>query len=187
MMHLNMSGRAQECLAAAFGEVEARREELGIADVQIAMLTLEDVFLTIAKDSEVEEATRLQARMQTGRQPECARAGAAGGAARLQPEEAEVRRRQYCVPVLAPRVLIERSVTRLDELEAAVLQSCARRRDRSTAAAHRPSGAGVAQRGRRCGRGRRCVWCARVFCRWRRVRFSLLRQHINRRCNRIRR
>ena len=58
-MHLNMSGRAQECLAAAFAEVEARREELGIADVQIAMSTLEDVFLKIAKDSEVEEATRL--------------------------------------------------------------------------------------------------------------------------------
>ena len=58
-MHLNVSGPAQECLAAAFAEVEARREELGIADVQIAMSTLEDVFLKIAKDSEVEEATRL--------------------------------------------------------------------------------------------------------------------------------
>jgi hypothetical protein len=35
-----------------------RREELNIVDVQLQMSTLEDVFLRIAKDCEIEEARR---------------------------------------------------------------------------------------------------------------------------------
>ena len=49
---------AEGQMADTFKEIETRRAELGIVDVQIAMSTLEDVFLKLAKESEVEEAVR---------------------------------------------------------------------------------------------------------------------------------
>ena len=57
-VHFNVPANSEEKLAQVFAELEERRVELGIVDVQLAMSTLEDVFLKIAKDSEVEEATR---------------------------------------------------------------------------------------------------------------------------------
>ena len=39
-----------------FYKLEARRAELGVEDVHLSMSTLEDVFLRIAKDSEMELA-----------------------------------------------------------------------------------------------------------------------------------
>jgi hypothetical protein len=57
-VHFSVPANSEEELAQVFAELEERRVELGIVDVQLAMSTLEDVFLKIAKDSEVEEATR---------------------------------------------------------------------------------------------------------------------------------
>ena len=57
-MHFNVPANSEDKLALAFAELEERRDELHIVDVQIAMSTLEDVFLKIAKDSEVEEAIK---------------------------------------------------------------------------------------------------------------------------------
>jgi hypothetical protein len=57
-MHFNVPANSEDKLARAFAELEERREELAIADVQLAMSTLEDVFLKIAKDSEMEEAIK---------------------------------------------------------------------------------------------------------------------------------
>ena len=57
-VHYNVPAEKESMLTLTFAELEARREELGIVDLQIEMSTLEDVFLKIAKDSEVEEAIR---------------------------------------------------------------------------------------------------------------------------------
>ena len=57
-VHFNVPANSEEKLAQLFAELEERRAEIGIVDVQLAMSTLEDVFLKIAKDSEVEEATK---------------------------------------------------------------------------------------------------------------------------------
>ena len=43
-------------MAHFFRDIDSRRAELGIQDVQLQMSTLEDVFLRIAQDCEVEEA-----------------------------------------------------------------------------------------------------------------------------------
>jgi hypothetical protein len=57
-VHYNVPAEKESMLTLTFAELEARRVELGIVDLQIEMSTLEDVFLKIAKDSEVEEAIR---------------------------------------------------------------------------------------------------------------------------------
>lgn len=57
-MHFNVPANSEDGLARAFAELEERRAELQIVDVQLAMSTLEDVFLKIAKDSEMEEALK---------------------------------------------------------------------------------------------------------------------------------
>ena len=48
-LHFDVRANCEAPLAQAFAELEERREELRIVDLQIAMSTLEDVFLKIAK------------------------------------------------------------------------------------------------------------------------------------------
>jgi len=43
-------------LPALFAELDKRKDELGIIDVNLGMVTLEDVFLAIAKQAEIDEA-----------------------------------------------------------------------------------------------------------------------------------
>jgi len=58
-MHFNIPSKItsdETTMAAFFQDLDARRGELGVVDVQLQMSTLEDVFLRIAQDCEVEEA-----------------------------------------------------------------------------------------------------------------------------------
>ena len=55
-LHFNVPSTENAKLAALFGELEQRKEALGILDVQIGMSSLEDVFLTIARNAELEDA-----------------------------------------------------------------------------------------------------------------------------------
>jgi len=58
-MHFNIPSKItsdETTMASFFQTLDARKDELGIQDVQLQMSTLEDVFLRIAQDCEVEEA-----------------------------------------------------------------------------------------------------------------------------------
>ena len=57
-MHFNVpSGSDSDAVMSKFFEdIEAQKGKLGIVDVQLAMSSLEDVFLTVATASELEEA-----------------------------------------------------------------------------------------------------------------------------------
>ena len=57
-MQFNLPNIDDLRMAAFFEELERRRKELGIADVQLSMSTLEDVFLKVATASELEEAKK---------------------------------------------------------------------------------------------------------------------------------
>jgi hypothetical protein len=57
-MQFNLPDVTDEHLAVFFEELERRREELGVSDVQLSMSTLEDVFLKVATESELEEAKK---------------------------------------------------------------------------------------------------------------------------------
>jgi ABC-type proline/glycine betaine transport system ATPase subunit len=57
-MHFNVSSGSDsdELMSRFFEDIEAQKGKLGIVDVQLAMSSLEDVFLTVATASELEEA-----------------------------------------------------------------------------------------------------------------------------------
>jgi hypothetical protein len=57
-IHFSVRKAADSEMAGLFLELESRRAELGLADIQISMSTLEDVFLRIVKRTEVEEARK---------------------------------------------------------------------------------------------------------------------------------
>ena len=54
-LHFNVSA-ADAKLAEFFGALQQQQADLGVADIQVGMSSLEDVFLTIAREAEAEEA-----------------------------------------------------------------------------------------------------------------------------------
>jgi hypothetical protein len=67
-MHFAVPKTTDAAMTGLFMELEARMEELGIADVQLSMSTLEDVFLAIAAQAEKEAAasTPIDVELKTG-------------------------------------------------------------------------------------------------------------------------
>jgi len=57
-MQFNLPKADERQMAAFFDELEQRRRELGVQDVQLSMSTLEDVFLKVATASELDEAKK---------------------------------------------------------------------------------------------------------------------------------
>jgi hypothetical protein len=56
-MHFNVTNSdSDEVMSKFFENLEAEKDKLGIVDVQLAMSSLEDVFLTVATASELEDA-----------------------------------------------------------------------------------------------------------------------------------
>ena len=52
-----MARNYEATLPALFAELDQRKDELGIIDVNLGMVTLEDVFLAIAKQAEARSPT----------------------------------------------------------------------------------------------------------------------------------